>query len=76
MSSKAWDMLRENYKADAKGRHKTADAMKVAVHFEKENDQLRAELENLARRHATLQQALDRLRHQPIQIVGSDSQGG
>lgn len=38
---KAWDLLRNNYKADGKGRYKTVDAMKVAKQLEREIERLK-----------------------------------
>jgi hypothetical protein len=37
---KAWDMLREQFKPDGKGRFKTTDAMLVAKQLEKEVERL------------------------------------
>ena len=37
---KAWDLLREQFKPDGKGRYKTTDAMKVAKQLEKEVERL------------------------------------
>jgi hypothetical protein len=43
MTNPAWDYLRENFDPDHKGRFKTTDAMKVAVHFMEEAVRLKAE---------------------------------
>ena len=37
---KAWDLLREQFKPDGKGRYKTTDAMKVAKQLEEEVNRL------------------------------------
>ena len=37
---KAWDLLREQFKPDGKGRYKTTDAMKVAKQLEEEVERL------------------------------------
>ena len=37
---KAWDLLREQFKPDGKGRYKTVDAMKVAKQLEEEVERL------------------------------------
>lgn len=57
MTNKAWDMLREKYKPDGKGRYKTVDAMKVATYFEQECSRLRLELEQSEKRFSTLKES-------------------
>mgnify|MGYP003351258979 CR=1 FL=1 len=37
---KAWDLLREQFKPDGKGRFKTVDAMKIAKQLEQEINRL------------------------------------
>ena len=37
---KAWDLLREQFKPDGKGRYKTLDAMKIAKQLEQEINRL------------------------------------
>jgi hypothetical protein len=41
MSDPAWNMLRDNYIPDSKGRYKTVHAMGVAKHFAKETERLK-----------------------------------
>ena len=38
---KAWDLLREQFVPDGKGRYKTVHAMKVAKHLEEEVERLK-----------------------------------
>ena len=38
---KAWDLLREQFRPDGKGRYKTVDAMKVAKQLEEEVERLK-----------------------------------
>jgi hypothetical protein len=45
MANVAWDMLRQNYKPDGKGRYNTVDAMKVASQLADEVERLKIELE-------------------------------
>lgn len=47
--SKAWKILRQNFKSDGKGRFKTVDAMKVAKMFEDENERLKYVLKQWVR---------------------------
>lgn len=42
--NEAWTYLRENYKADNKGRYKTVDAMEVAKHFASKAERLESGL--------------------------------
>lgn len=48
MINPAWDMLKNNYKPDDKGRYKTLDAMEVAKHFAKETERLKEICNNQA----------------------------
>lgn len=73
MGNKAWGMLRSSYKADSKGRYKTSDAMKVATHFANECDRLSLALEASEKRFVTLLMDYERIRNQPIRLVGSNS---
>jgi hypothetical protein len=40
MTNKAWDMLREQFTPDGKGRFKTTDAMEIAKQLAEENESL------------------------------------
>lgn len=43
----AWKMLRENYKSDSKGRHKTVHVMEVAKYFAAKSEHLEHEVERM-----------------------------
>ena len=45
MSNKAWNMLREQFRPDDKGRFKTVEAMEVAKQLAEENEGLRKIIE-------------------------------
>jgi hypothetical protein len=47
MGDPAWNMLRDNYTPDSKGRYKTLDAMEVAKHFAEETKRLKGYIEEL-----------------------------
>lgn len=48
MRNRAWDMLREQFKPDRKGRFKTLHAMSIAKQLANENEQLQKRLRILA----------------------------
>jgi hypothetical protein len=45
MHNRAWDMLREQFKPDAKGRFKTLDAMSIAKQLAEEVEKLQNDLD-------------------------------
>lgn len=48
MSNRAWDMLREQFKPDRKGRFKTIHAISIAKQLANENEQLQKRLRIVA----------------------------
>lgn len=48
MTNRAWNMLREQFKPDSKGRFKTIDAMSIAKQLAEENEKLQADVKLLS----------------------------
>ena len=60
MNNRAWDMLREQFEPDGKGRYKTIDAMAIAKQLAEENEKLQADLDLIYEYDSNLIDALRR----------------
>ena len=60
MTNRAWDMLRQQFKPDGKGRFKTLDAMSIAKQLAEENEKLQADLDLVYEYNSNLIDALKR----------------
>lgn len=62
MTNRAWEMLRQQFKPDSKGRFKTLDAMAIAKQLAEENKKLQADLDLVYEHDSNLIDGLKRLK--------------
>ena len=62
MTNRAWEMLRQQFKPDSKGRFKTLDAMAIAKQLAEENEELQADLDLVYEYDSNLIDSLKRIK--------------